>query len=195
MLLEMKKTIFLCLLLVCVSCMNNSSKASNQEGKSEEITKTFEEFGFSVTAPCVFEKLPPVEDGDTTTYVIQGTDGDYPQNATNYLVVVKKTSKVFEDLSEAEQNERMNQIKESDFPQILGYPASYTNVEKVLFSDNKYPGFIGDNSYQGILSRTVEFNKGNYIISLTVMADSKSMNQNELEQIFKKFTDSFKVIE
>ena len=164
MLLEMKKTIFLCLLLVCVSCMNNSSKDSNQEGKSEEITKTFEEFGFSVTAPCVFEELPPVEDGDTTTYVIQGTDGDYPQ-------------------------------KESDFPQIQGYPASYTNVEKVLFSDNKYPGFIGDNSYQGILSRTVEFNKGNYIISLTVMADSKSMNQNELEQKFKKFTDSFKVID
>ena len=191
----MKKTIILCLLLACVSCMNNTGKGSDQESKSEEITKTFEEFGFSITAPCVLKDLPPVEDGDTTTYVIEGTEGDYPQNATNYLVVVKKTSKVFEDLSEAEQNERMDQMKESDFPQVQGYPASYTNVEKVLFSDNKYPGFVGDNSYQGILSRTVEFNKGNYIISLTVMADSKSMNQNELEQKFKKFTDSFKVID
>lgn len=191
----MKKTIILCLLLACVSCGNNLGKGSDQESKSEEITKTFEEFGFSITAPCVLKDLPPVEDGDTTTYVIEGTEGDYPQNATNYLVVVKKTSKVFEDLSEAEQNERMDQMKESDFPQVQGYPASYTNVEKVLFSDNKYPGFVGDNSYQGILSRTVEFNKGNHIISLTVMADSKSMNQNELEQKFKKFTDSFKVID
>ena len=191
----MKKTIILCLLLACVSCGNNLGKGSDQESKSEEITKTFEEFGFSITAPCVLKDLPPVEDGDTTTYVIEGTEGDYPQNAINYLVVVKKTSKVFEDLSEAEQNERMDQMKESDFPQVQGYPASYTNVEKVLFSDNKYPGFVGDNSYQGILSRTVEFNKGNHIISLTVMADSKSMNQNELEQKFKKFTDSFKVID
>ena len=191
----MKKTIILCLLLACVSCGNNLGKGSDQESKSEEITKTFEEFGFSITAPCVLKDLPPVEDGDTTTYVIEGTEGDYPQNATNYLVVVKKTSKVFEDLSEAEQNERMDQMKESDFPQVQGYPASYTNVEKVLFSDNKYPGFVGDNSYQGILSRTVEFNKGNHIISLTVMADSKSMNQNELEQKFKKFADSFKVID
>lgn len=191
----MKKTIILCLLLACVSCGNNLGKGSDQESKSEEIIKTFEEFGFSITAPCVLKDLPPVEDGDTTTYVIEGTEGDYPQNAINYLVVVKKTSKVFEDLSEAEQNERMDQMKESDFPQVQGYPASYTNVEKVLFSDNKYPGFVGDNSYQGILSRTVEFNKGNHIISLTVMADSKSMNQNELEQKFKKFTDSFKVID
>lgn len=191
----MKKTIILCLLLACVSCGNNLGKGSDQESESEEITKTFEEFGFSITAPCVLKDLPPVEDGDTTTYVIEGTEGEYPQNAINYLVVVKKTSKVFEDLSEAEQNERMDQMKESDFPQVQGYPASYTNVEKVLFSDNKYPGFIGDNSYQGILSCTVEFNKGNHIISLTVMADSKSMNQNELEQKFKKFTDSFKVID
>lgn len=189
----MKNTIFLCLLLACVSCVNNSDKGSNQESKSEEITKTFEEFGFSITAPCIMEDLPPVEDGDTTTYVIEGTEGDYPNNATNYLVVVKKTSKVFEDLSETEQNERMDQIKESDFAQIPGYPASYTNVEKVLFSDNKYPGYVGETTYAGIFGRTVEFNKGNYIISMSVMADSA--NQKVVYQKFDKFTSSFKVID
>lgn len=187
----MKKIIYLCLLLACIGCVSNTDKVS--EEASKEITKTFEEFGFSIAAPCDFKALPPVEDGDTTTYVFEGIEGDYPNNATQYLIVVKKTSRVFEELSEAEQTKQMNQIKSSDFPEIPGYPASYSNVEKVSFSDHKYPGYVRDNNYVGIYSRTVEFNKGKHIISLTVMADSTK--QEAVRQQYDKFTSSFKVIE
>ena len=189
----MKKTIYLCLLLACLGCVTKPDKSANKDEASKEITRTFEEFGFSITAPCVWEDLPPVEDGDTTTYVFEGTEGDYPKNATQYLVAVKKTPKVFEDLSEAEQNERMKQIKESDFPEIPGYPASYTKVEKVLFSDNNYPGYVGEMTYVGFFDRKVEFNKGRYIISLSVMGDSS--DQKDVCQKFDKFTSSFKVID
>jgi hypothetical protein len=125
--------------------------------------------------------------------VFEGTEGNYPNNATQFLIVVKKTPRVFEELSEAEQNEQMDKIKSSDFPEIPGYPASYTNVEKVSFSDHNYPGYVGENCYVGIYGRTVEFNKGRYIISLTVMADSSK--QEAVRQKYDRFTSSFKVIE
>ncbi len=188
----MKKIFYLCLLLACVGCVSNTNK-DYQEETAKEITKTFEDFGFSIAAPCEFKALPPVEDGDTTTYVFEGIEGDYPNNATQYLIVVKKTPKVFEELSEAEQNEQMDKIKSSDFPEIPGYPASYSNVEKVSFSDHQYPGYVGDNNYVGIYSRTVEFNKGRHIICMTVMADSTK--QEAVRQKYDRFTSSFKVIE
>ena len=187
----MKKFFYLCLLLACVGCVSNTDKGS--EDASKEITKTFEDFGFSIAAPCDFKALPPVEDGDTTNYVFEGIEGNYPNNATQFLIVVKKTPRVFEELSEAEQNEQMDKIKTSDFPEVPGYPASYTNVEKVSFSDHNYPGYVGDNGYVGMYSRTVEFNKGRYIISLTVMADSSK--QEAVRQKYDRFTSSFKVIE
>ena len=62
-----------------------------------------------------------------------------------------------------------------------------------MFSGNKYPGYVGEMTYAGIFGRTVEFNKGNYIISLSVMADSS--NQKDVYQKFDKFTSSFKVID
>lgn len=187
----MKKLLFLCLLLACVGCVSNTDKGSDQDSK--EITRTFDDFGFSIAAPCDLKDVPPVEDGDVTTYVFEGNEGEYPKNATHYQVVVKKTPNVFEELSEAEQNEQMKQMKDSDFPEIPGYPASYTNVEKVEFSDHNYPGYVGENNYVGIFDRTVEFNKGRYIISLSVMADSSK--KEVVLQKFDKFTDSFKVIE
>lgn len=192
----MKKTLFLCLLLACVGCVIKTNKSFNQEDTSKESTKTFKEFGFSITAPCELKDFQPVNDlwNDAyyKTYYSSGLieNPDNPDLFTFYHVGVKETSKVFEDLSQAEQNELMDQIKSADFE----LPGS-ANVEKVLFSDKKFPGYVGDRKFGRFLCRSVTFNKGKYIITLTIMTDTAVMDQYVLVDKFNKFTNSFKVIE
>ena len=178
----MKKTIFyLCLLLACVACANKSDNGSTQDGASSETTKTFKEYGFTITAPCVLEDEPAHAMGNNVYYA--GTENpDDPEKATGYQVVVKKLnkgSKVFKDLSGDKLDDMMNQMNNSGF----------TNVEKVAFSDNKYPGLVGNKEEDGSMLRAVMFLKdGNFII-LTVQT------KTDLEQKFEQFTHSFKVID
>lgn len=175
----MKKTIFICLLLACVSCVSNPSKNSKQEDASKEFIKVFKEYGFSITSPCVLEDEKSHGLGNDAYFA--GTElSDDPENAIGYQVVVKEVPKGFKDLSEVELNAMMDQMKNSGF----------VNVEKVLFSDNKYPGFIGDKNQDGSVHRGVMFNKDKYIISLIVSADS-----SVLDQKFNDFTNSFTVID
>ncbi len=178
----MKKSLFiLCLLLACFGCATNPDNGFTQDGVSNEFTKAFEEYGFSVTAPCVLEDESSHKMGNDAYYA--GTENpDDPENATGYQVVVKKLpegSKGFADLSEEEQNEQMGQMKDSGL----------TNVDKVLFSDNKYPGFVGDKNQDGSMVRTVMFCKDGSIIILSVQS------KTDLDQKFEQFTHSFKVID
>ena len=170
----MKKIIILCLLMTCFGYVANANNGSSQ-GASKENTKTFKKYGFSITAPCVLEDKTVLGMGNDAYYV--GTVGN-PGNATSYQVVVKKIPKSINDCTEAEQNEMMDQIKSSGF----------TNVEKVLFSDHKYPGFIGDKHEDADTVRAVMFNKDKYMIVFTVITNS------DLDKKFKEFTSSFKVI-
>ena len=174
----MKKVIYLCLLLICVGCVTSTSKATTQESTSEGFTKVFNEYGFSVTTPCVLEEgtfLAQRHVGENIEADYYGIDHpDDTVNTTGYQVVVHKVPKnCFED--EAKQNEYMEQMKAS----------GVTNVEKVIFSDNKYIGFVGDKYQNGTMSRMVMFNKGDNLITLMVSANK------DLDQKFKTFTDSF----
>lgn len=172
----MKKTIFLCLLLLCVSCMTNPDKGTVQEATSDGFTKTFKEYGFSVTSPCALEEEQVQGEIEADFLGIENPDDSV--NATAYQVVVHKIPSRFEDFSEAQLNEYMDQMKASGL----------TNVEKVLFSD-KYIGFVGDKYQNGAMNRMVMFNKGDYLITLMVGANT------DLENKFKNFTDSFKAID
>ena len=172
----------MCLLLVCFGCATNPDNGSTQDGVSNnEFTKAFKEYGFSITAPCVLEDESSHAMGNDAYYA--GTENpDDPDKATGYQVVVNKLpegSKGFADLSEEEQNEQIDQMKDSGF----------TNVKSVLFSDNKYPGFVGDKNQDRSMVRLVSFYKDGCIISLTVVA------KTDLDQKFNQFTDSFKVID
>lgn len=178
----MKKTIFyLCLMLACVACANKSDNGSTQGGASGETTQTFKEYGFSITAPCVLED-EPAHAMDNNVYYAGTENPDDPEKATGYQVVVKelqRASKGSKDLSQETLNGMMSQMNNSGF----------TNVEKVAFSDNKYPGLVGNKEEDGSMLRAVMFLKdGNFII-LTVQT------KTDLEQKFEQFTHSFKVID
>ena len=203
----MKKTIFLCLLLACFGCASSPDKGSFQEAEADaeavveeetnKFTKTFDEFGFSIAAPCVLEDDEPVNelwnDDYYNTYYSNGiiVSPDDPNKMTQYLVGVRQASKAFENLSEAEQNKRMEQIKKADFTDLPGV----SNIEKVLFSEKKYPGYAGNRKFGEFINRTVTFNKGSYIITLSVLSDTAIMKQSELIEEFDIFTRSFKVID
>ena len=194
----MKKTIFLCLLLACVGCIPLPHKKSNQDSESKEYTKTFKELGFSITAPCELKEDPPVNDLWNDAYYktvfIKGVMDD-PDNSDYmilYLIKVIETDKAFEELSEAEQNELMEKIKTADFDESPG--SGYYDVKKILFSD-KYPGYVGARNYADLCARSMTFNKGKYIISLTVLDDNPNCDQKVLNQRFNKFTKSFKAID
>ena len=176
----MKKTIILSLLLACVCWVANAHNGSNQVGAggSKEITKTFKKYGFSITAPCVLEDLTSHGLGNDAYFVGTVNPND-PQNATVYQVVVKKVPKSIDECSEAEINEMMDQIRKSGF----------TNVERLTFSDHKYPGFIGNKRQDGETVRAVMFSKDKYFIVLSVVSNS------DLNQKFNQFTNSFKVID
>lgn len=173
----MKNIIYLCFLLLCIGCATNTDNDT-----SKEITKTFPKYGFSITAPCVLE--------DATSKARKHIDGDLEVeysgvenfgdtvNATAYQVLVHKISEnSFEN--EDQLNEFMDQVKKSGF----------TNVEKVLFSDNKYIGYVGDIFKNGSMNRMVQFRKGKYLISLIVITNTG------LDEKFKNFTESFKAID
>lgn len=194
----MKKTIFLCLLLACVGCIPQPHKKSNQDSESKEYTKTFKELGFSITAPCELKEDPPVNelwnDEYYKTVFVKGImdDPDNPDYMILYLIKAIETEKAFEELSEAEQNERMELIKKADFDESPG--SGFSEVEKIVFSD-KYPGYVGARNYADICFRSMTFNKGKYIISLTVLDDNPNCDQKILNQRFNKFTKSFKAID
>lgn len=194
----MKKTILLCLLIACVSCIPLPHKSHQGEGESKEYTRAFKEFGFSITAPCELKQDPPVNelwnDEYYKTVIIDGVleNPDNPENMTLYLIVAREAQKAFEDLSEAEQNELMEKIKTADFDESPG--SGYYDVKKILFLD-KYPGYVGSRNYADLCARSMTFNKGNYIISLMVLDDNPNCDQKVLNQRFNKFTKSFKAIE
>lgn len=194
----MKKTIFLCLLLACVGCIPQPHKKSNQDSESKEYTKTFKELGFSITAPCELKEDPPVNelwnDEYYKTVFVKGImdDPDNPDYMILYLIKAIETEKAFEELSEAEQNERMELIKKADFDESPG--SGFSEVEKIVFSD-KYPGYVGARNYADLCARSMTFNKGKYIISLTVLDDNPNCDQKILNQRFNKFTKSFKAID
>ena len=67
--------------------------------------------------------------------------------------------------------------------------SGFTNVEKVEFSDNKYPGLVGEKNEDGSMLRAVMFNKDGNIIILTVQS------KTDLDKKYEQFTSTFKVID
>ena len=173
----MKEAIYLCLLLACVSCVTNPDNGFNKEGVPKEITRTFEEFGFSITAPCDLfcNKYPSHAFVVAEYYSIQ-------KNLPFYRIEVREKL-IIDELSETEQNEELDEMIRTCF-------IGFTKVEKVLFSNSKYPGYVGDKNLDGSTVRMMMFNKGKYIISLIVTADTSVIDQK-----FNEFTNSFKAID
>lgn len=176
----MKMAIYLCLLMACVSCVTNPNNGFNQDGASKETTRTFEEFGFSITAPCNWFCNQYPSHAFVVAEFYSGNQGKAPF----YRIEVREKP-IFEDLSEMEQNEQMDEMIKSYF---IDY--NFINVKNVLFSNNKYPGYVGDKNLDGITDRMMMFNKGKHIISLIVTADTSVIDQK-----FNKFTNSFKAID
>lgn len=189
------KRLWFCLglLLAFAACTTNAGRGSDQhDAASQAFTRTFEDFGFSITTPCELEDEAPVVEMDNyTLYSYSGAESpDNPDNATIYIVQVRtpKGSDNLEGLSESEQNQHLDQIKN------LFFDDGNISVERVLFSDNQYPGYTGGGPHDGILDRTVVFNNGKYIISLSVAADPSVLDQDALDRKFSQFTSTFKVI-
>lgn len=181
----MKKTFYLCLLLLCVSCATNTEKGIVQNETSNGLTTTvFEEYGFSITTPCVLEDaLSGVRD------LVQGSNIDAchvgienPDDSVNTAAYQVTVIKLPTSLKDEQKTEFIKNIENVRL-------AGFTNVEKVEFSDNKYPGFVGDIDKNGCKNRVVLFIKDKQVIELMVSTNTG------LDEKFKSFTDSFKVID
>ena len=121
----MKKTIFICLLLACVSCVTNPDNGFNKEGVPKEITRTFEEFGFLITAPCDLfcNKYPSHAFVVAEYYSIQ-------KNLPFYRIEVREKL-IIDELSETEQNEEMDEMIRTCFISIM--PARAFSASSLIY--------------------------------------------------------------
>ncbi len=191
----MKHSIFLCFMIVCASCLTNPNDADSKQdsltafgtneitvpNSKKEYTKTFKEFGFSIKTPCVLEDVSSQANGDFEANYGGIINPDDPDNVTAYQIVVIKIPIGIEDYTESEKKDLIDQ-------QLSMRMVNFSNVKRVLFSDNEYIGYVGDTHHNGLKQRGVMFNKDRYIIALTVMTNS------DLDLKFNEFTNSFKVI-
>lgn len=191
----MKKFFYLCLLLACCAgCVACSEKSSHQEGKTKEVTRTFDQFGFSVTTPCALEGdgTSVVEMEKYTLYEYKGVENpEDDKKAVIYYIGVRTPKDVesLEGLSEAEQSKIMDEVKE------LAFISDTTKIEKVSFSDRQYPGYAGSGERGTVREHCVLFNNGKYLISLAVFASTTSVAQDVLDEKFNQFASSFKAID
>ena len=178
-------------LVGCTDCTGSysnqgvESQGTQQEAgipvQQEDVTTTFDKFGFSVRTPCVLEDVSAQVHGHFEANYGGMINEDDPENMTAYQVAVIKLPIGVEDYPK----EEIDDIVDLKISEMM---SNFSNVEKVLFSDEEYPGYVGDTNSNGVNQRGVIFKKDRFIITLTVLTNS------DMEHKFNRFTNSFKVI-
>lgn len=170
--------------LFAVSCVNQSAR--NQTTTtivSEDIehTKNFEELGFSITTPCQLNDVSSHSSGNFVANYGGVVDENDASKMAAYQVIVTKLPIGYKNLSKSALNNFIDNA-------LRKAVSNLTNVEKINFSYNDYPGYVGYSTHNGLKQKGVMFSMNEYIIALTLMT-----NYN-LEERFNKFTNGFKTL-
>lgn len=146
-----------------------------------EKTKSFPQYGFSITAPCELEDVSSQSSGNFLLNLGGVTDGNDPVRMAAYQISVVRAPVGYRDLPKEEYERMMDSQLRS-----LGRSFKYWN--HISFGYEGYNGYVGETTHNGYGQKGVMFVKDNLIIALTVITN------NNLEQKFNKFTNGFKTI-
>ena len=167
------------LLIVQMSCTPNNNyrnSGSNYNSEAqisapEPHTYDFPEYGFSLSAPCVFEEAPAQTKGKNLVSVGGFVNKGNRQNFTFYQLIVTEThNKTEADVLDFIKNRQggLNNLKQT---KIGGYNA----IE-------------GDAITQGVNTKGAFIIKTPYLIALTVISPVN------LEQKYNDYKNSFKTV-
>ena len=142
----------------------------------------FEECGFAIKAPCLLKDVSQQSSGNFFLNYGGITDQDDPDRITFYQVIVNRLPIGYKDFSKQE----LSRIADNLMKEGL---RRFSNSKPVRFSYDEYPGYVAECTTKGYVQKGVMFWKDNFIICLTVITN------DELNEKFNKFTNSFKKIE
>ena len=146
-----------------------------------EFTKSFPEYGFSITAPCQLEDVSAHSSGDFLLNLGGVTNENDMQKMAAYQFIVTRLPIGYKNLSKAELSRRIDNM-------LRQQTSRFNNVEPIRVGYEEFPGYVGYTQHQGLQQKGMMFAVNNYIIAMTVMTN------NDLEAKFNKFSNGFKII-
>ncbi len=188
----MKKFVIpLCLSALCAftsSCQpqgNRTEPAATTENSvvnnHTEFTKSFPEYGFSITAPCQLEDVSAHYSGDFLLNLGGVTDGNDMQKMAAYQFIVTRLPVGYKNLSKDELSRKVDDM-------LRQQTSRFNNVEAIKVGYEGFPGYVGYTEHQGLQQKGMMFAVDNYIIAMSVMTN------DDLETKFNKFSNGFKII-
>lgn len=171
-----------------LSC-KHSGKSVSQIAKEErcveesdtEYTKTFPEYGFSITAPCKLEDVSAHSKGNFLVNLGGFTDGNDVTKMAAYQFIVTRLPVGYKNLSKSELSNKVDDM-------LRQQVANFNNVEPIKVGYEGFPGYVGYTEHNGLQQKGIMFVVNNYIIAMTVMTNS------DLEAKFNKFSNGFRIL-
>lgn len=174
-------TVTVFMLMGCVQSNKHSEETAVAQYVQSEFTETFESVGFSITTPCILKDVSAEASGN---FLINygGIENPNDERAMAvYQVIVTRLPVGNRNLSKAQLDNFLDKV-------LQRAASNLSNVEKVKFGYECYPGYVGYASKNGLRQKGVMFVKGDYVIGLTLMTN------DNLETRFNKFTNGFKTL-
>lgn len=169
------------LLFLSISCNDKSQQVGANQEITTEFTEVFESVGFSISTPCELRDVSSQSQGD---FLINYGGVENPNNQETmaaYQVVVSRIPVGYRDVPKDQLDTYLEGILENTI-------SKFSNVEKIKFGYEDYPGYVCYTLHNGLKQKAVIFIKGEYIICLTLITNK------DIESRFNRFTNGFKTI-
>ena len=188
----MMKSTYLILLVILVSSCQVNSKRQDYENQIISNIKDiayyqkrgyqiFQEYGFAIKAPCLLEDVSQQVSGEFLLNYGGITEKNNPAKITFYQLAINKLPIGYKDIP-------IDKLKSAIDSKIRDAMKNLKNCKPILFGYEEYQGYVGECITKGYSQKGLMFSKDNYIICLTVISN------DNLEEKFNKFTNSFKTI-
>lgn len=171
-------------MMSCKQANHNTQAIVVKESATETdtgFTKSFPEYGFSITAPCKLEDVSAHFSGDFLLNLGGITDGNNMQKMAAYQFIVARLPVGYKNLNKAELSNKIDDM-------LRQQTSHFDNVEAIRVGYEGFPGYVGYTKHQGLRQKGMIFAVNNYVIAITVMTN------NDLETKFNKFSNGFKII-
>lgn len=151
------------------------------EVSDESYTYPFQEYGFSITAPCKMEDVSRYSSGDFLINLGGITDENDAKKMAAYQFMVTRLPVGYRNIPAAELSRRVDELLRTTFSYL-------ENFEAVRVGYEGFQGYVGYTCDNNLRQKCMIFSMKNYIIALTVMTN------DNLEAKFNRFSNGFKVI-
>lgn len=180
--------VFIGLCSILFSCQPRENRNSHisesgipRIANNSEYTKSFPEYGFSITAPCQLEDVS-AQSGTNILINLGGTtDGNDISRMAAYQFMVTRLPVGYRNINRNELTRRIDNL-------IRQQMSRFRNVEQIRVGYEGFPGYLCYTEHNGLQQKGMFFAVNNYIIAMTVMTN------NDLETKFNKFSNGFKII-